>query len=112
MAEAIRSKSTVRTTKEQDAFESEAAEFAVALGWEGDPSWVLNDIQNSDAARFLAKTFHELHVAALNPAQAAPTAEAVCEHLNITEADAVAVVASKLKQITERETEKPTTPTS
>lgn len=111
-AQAIRSKVTVHTTKDQDAFEAEAAEFAVALGWEGEPSWLLNDIQVSDARRFLTKTFHELHVAALNKDQKAPTVEAVCEHLNITDDDAIDVVKGKLAQVLERETEKPTTPSS
>jgi hypothetical protein len=110
VARAIQSKVTVRTTKEQEAFEEEATEFAAALGWEGKPEWLLNDIQVSDARRFLTKTFHELHVAALNKDQAAPSAEAVCDHLNITDDEAIGTVEAKLKQVLERETEKPATP--
>lgn len=107
-AAALKSKSTVITTKDQDAFEAEAREFAAACGWDGEPHWVLNDIQVSDARGYLRKIFHELHVAALNPGRVAPSADDVCEHLNITDEDTCAVVQGRLDTILERERGKPT----
>jgi len=114
-AQAIRSKVTVKTTKEQVAFESAAVDFAAAIGWEGPGENVLNDVQVSDAQRYFAKVFHELHVCALNPGTTMvvkPTAESVCEHLNIDDDDIIAVIASKLDQVFADETPKPTTATS
>jgi hypothetical protein len=115
MAQALRSKVSVVTTKEQDDFAPAATEFAAALGWEGPGANVLNDIQVSDAVRFLTKTFHELHVCALNPGTTAvtkPTVESVCDHLNIEDGDIVSVVKGKLAQIEKDETPKPATPVS
>lgn len=114
-AQAIHSKVNVKTTKEQEAFRSAAVEFAAALGWEGPGENVLNDVQVSDAQRYFAKVFHELHVCALNPGTTMvvkPTAEAVCTHLNIDDDDIFTVVEGKLDQVLADETPKPTTPTS
>ncbi len=82
-AEAIRNAAKVRVTKEQDAFEADAAKLAASLGWEGEDKWVLNGIQNCDARRFLAKTLHEVHVAALNPSQPKPSLADVCAYLGV-----------------------------
>jgi hypothetical protein len=82
-AAAIRAAATVRVTKEQEAFAADAAKIAASLGWEGEDNWVLNGIQNSDARRFIAKTLHEVHVAALNPGQPKPSSADVCAHLGL-----------------------------
>lgn len=97
-------------TKEQDAFASEAAEFAAALGWEGEGNWVLNGIQVKDARVYLTRIFHQVHVAVAVPDQAAPTAPEVCEHLGITDPEAIETVKGRLAQLLEREKGTPTTP--
>lgn len=109
-AAAIRKASDVHTTKNQEACASEASEFAAALGWDGDGDWVWNKIQCKDARVFLTKTFHEVHVAALNPSRKPPTADAVCKHLGIEDAQEVALVKGKLEQLFEREKGKPASP--
>lgn len=109
-AQAIKTAVSVVTTKEQRDFVADAAAFAASLGWEGEGHYVLNDIQVSDAVRFLTKTFHELHVVAWNPGTkqvVQPTAESVCAHLHIDDPDAVEVVTGKLAQVLKDETPKP-----
>jgi hypothetical protein len=108
-AAAIRGKVTLRITKDQEYFSRAAETLASALGWEGDPSWVLNGIQVSDARRFLQKTLHEVHVAALNDREP-PTPAAVAAHLGLD--PMTPEIASALKACWELERGQPATPTS
>jgi hypothetical protein len=108
-AAAIRAAASVRITKEQEDFEPQANALAASLGWDGEPEWVLNGIQVGDARRFLAKTLHEVHVAALNN-RTPPTALSVCSHLGL-DADTHEVVEALAKTL-EQERGKPATPTS
>lgn len=93
----------VFSTKDQDEFIERASVLAERLGWQGDADNELNEIRVADAKGYLVRVLHEVHQAALTPERDAPTAEAVCEHLGITDADEAKLVADTLAALHESE---------
>ena len=97
--------------KEQEHFTDEAIKLAAELGFSGDADNILrfvdeqtgSGIRVEDAQNYLRKILHELHQAALTPGRSAPTADQVCEHLAVTDADEIAHVAATLEAAFKRE---------
>lgn len=82
----------------QDDLQDLAVGTAAELGWSGEPTWVKNSIRVEDAQVYLRKVLHETHQAALNKGMQAPTAEAVAEHLAITEPSEIEYIAKQLEK--------------
>lgn len=93
----------VLTHKKQEHYTEEARDLAAELGWSGDADNELHDVRVADAQGYLVKVFHETHQAALNDHVKAPSSDAVCEHLGITDADEVAHVTATLSALAQRE---------
>jgi hypothetical protein len=81
-------------TKRHEAFAEEAAELAAQYGWEGEPTWTLNDISVADATNFIQKTLHEAHVSHCNDHLNPPDYAVAAEHLGLSGDDVQTFIAA------------------
>lgn len=89
--------------KDQGHYAGEAVALAAALGWDGDPNWVADGIQVSDARNYLTKVLHELHIAVHNAHRTEfrkpTTVDEICAHLKLDEPHERALVVAKMAEI-------------
>lgn len=74
---------SIRQKRRQEDFSQEAAQLCERFGFVGEDDWVIHDIRIVDARNYFLKVLHEAHQAAHNQGVAAPTAQAVVEHLKL-----------------------------
>ena len=90
----------VHLAGKQEQFDEPASKLAAALGWEGEPNWLANDITVADATNYIRKTMHE-HFQAGAKGEDQPDYREACEHLAVDNDAEQAAIDAALKSVYE-----------